>query len=163
DDVLREAERSAAVTHDHPEGVKGARAVALAVFLARSDGTKGEIRDELQRRFGYDLSRRLDEIRPSYSFDVTAAGSVPEAIIAFLESESWESAVRNAISLGGDADTMACIAGGIAEGFHGLPPEIAATASDYLDESQRTVVAEFRKRFVDGRGRLLRSGPSPVR
>jgi ADP-ribosylglycohydrolase len=117
--VLREAKRSAQVTHNHPEGIKGAQATALAIFLARTGKTKNQIKKELISRFGYDLERKLDDIRPAYSFDVTCQGSVPESIIAFLESDSYEGAVRNAVSLGGDADTQACIAGGIAQAFYG--------------------------------------------
>ena len=112
--VLEQAGRSAAVSHDHPEGIKGAQAVALAVFLARRGATKDSLRVTLERRFGYDLRRTVDEIRPTYGFDVPCQGSVPEAIVAFLDSADWESAVRNAVSLGGDSDTQACIAGAIA-------------------------------------------------
>ena len=117
--VLAEAERSSAVTHDHPEGIRGAQAVALAVFLARTGSTKEDIRTELRNRIGYPLDRTLDEIRPHYRFDVSCQGSVPEAITAVLESDDLEHAIRLAISLGGDADTQACIAGGIAEAFYG--------------------------------------------
>lgn len=123
DAVLREAERSAAVTHDHPEGVRGAQATALAVYLARTGAMKEEIREELTDRFGYDLRGRIDTIRPDYTFDVSCQGSVPEAIIAFLESEDVEDAIRLAVSLGGDADTQAAIAGGIAEAYYGEVPE----------------------------------------
>ena len=125
DDVLVEAERTALPTHNHPEGIKGAQAVALAVFLARTGAGKAELRTEIEGRFGYDLSRRLDDLRPTYRFDVTCQGSVPEALIAFLESTDWEDAVRNAVSLGGDADTQACMAGAVAEAFYGgVPAEI---------------------------------------
>ena len=113
DDVLREAERSA-VTHNHPEGIKGAQATALAVFMARSGASKKEIRDELALRFGYDLGRTVSQIRPDYQWDVSCQGSVPEALVAFLDSADVESAIRLAISLGGDADTQAAIAGGVA-------------------------------------------------
>ena len=117
DEILTQAERSAAATHNHPEGIKGAQAVALAIFLSRKKATKFEIRHELETRFNYDL-RQPGFIRPSYQFDVTCQGSVPEAIIAFLRSTDFESAIRLAISLGGDADTQACIAGGIAQAFY---------------------------------------------
>jgi ADP-ribosylglycohydrolase len=117
--VLAAAKRSAECTHNHPEGIKGAQAVALAVFMARSGASKDEIRDRLAQRFGYDLQRGLDAIRPGYRFDVSCQGSVPESVICFLEGHDWESTVRNAVSLGGDSDTMACIAGGIAEAFYG--------------------------------------------
>jgi ADP-ribosylglycohydrolase len=122
-DVLREAERSAVVTHDHPEGVKGAQATALAVFLARTGVSKEGIRDELARRFGYDLDRSVEEIRPNYVYQVSCQRSVPESIIAFLDSRDLEHAIRLAISLGGDADTMAAIAGGIAHAFYREVPE----------------------------------------
>lgn len=123
EDVLREAARSAEISHNHPEGIKGAQATALTVFLARKGHTKAAIREEISRRFGYDLTRTVDEIRITYRFDVSCQGTVPEAIIAFLDSDSYEDAIRNAISLGGDSDTLACITGGIAEAFYGEVPE----------------------------------------
>jgi ADP-ribosylglycohydrolase len=122
DRVLEQAERSAAVTHDHPEGVKGAQATALAVFLALQGTDKAGIKREITRRFGYDLDRSLEHIRPGYGFDVSCQGSVPESIICFLESTDLEDAVRKAISLGGDADTMACIAGSIAAAHYRVGP-----------------------------------------
>ncbi|MGZ5468889.1 MAG: ADP-ribosylglycohydrolase family protein [Candidatus Aminicenantales bacterium] len=124
EDVLREAQRSAEFTHDHPEGVKGAQATALAVFLARTEWDKDLIRTEITNRFGYDLDRTVDDIRPSYSFNESCQKTVPEAIIAFLDSTSYEDAVRNAISLGGDSDTLACITGGIAEAYYGSVPGV---------------------------------------
>lgn len=131
--VLAEAKRSAECTHNHPEGIKGAQAVALAIFLARTGADKQAMRSELMQRFGYDLARTLDAIRRAYSFDVSCQGSVPESIICFLEGHDWESSVRNAVSLGGDSDTMACIAGGIAEAFHGpLPDEVRAQVQGRL-------------------------------
>ncbi|MFQ5760622.1 MAG: ADP-ribosylglycohydrolase family protein, partial [Acidiferrobacterales bacterium] len=123
EDVLIEAHRSVAVTHNHPEGVRGAQATALAVFLARHGASKSEIRHELTERFGYNLERSVEEIRPGYAFDVSCQGSVPESIICFLDSSDVEGAIRLAVSLGGDADTMACIAGGIAEAFYGGVPD----------------------------------------
>ena len=125
EDVMREAKRSASVTHNHPEGVKGAQAVALAIYLARIGVEREEIRQEIETLFGYDLKRTLDEIRPTYQWDSTCPRSVPESIIAFLESTDFESAVRNAVLLGGDADTMAAISGSIAEAYYGgVPNEI---------------------------------------
>src|SRR5215211_5707687 len=121
--VLREAERSAVVTHNHPEGVKGAQATALAVFMARRGASKNDIREAITSRFGYDLNRSTDQIRPSYYFDVTCQGTVPEAIIAFLESTDYENAVRLAVSLGGDSDTLGAITGGIAHAFYGQVPD----------------------------------------
>ncbi len=149
DTVLREARRSAAVTHDHPEGIKGAQATALAIFLARNGASKDVIRAELEQRFGYDLGRTLDEIRPNYRFDVSCQGSVPEAIIAFLESEHFEDALRKSISLGGDSDTQACIAGGIAEAFYGGVPEaIAHEVRKRLPGEFIEVIERFYTRFV---------------
>lgn len=141
--VLAEAFRSAVVTHNHPEGIKGAQAVALAVFLAKSGAGKGAIRHELESCFGYDLGRSLAEIRPGYHFDVSCQGSVPEAVIAFLESSDYEDAIRKAISLGGDSDTQACITGGIAAAHYGAVPETIASRvrsllpQDFLDVIDR--------------------------
>src|SRR5262245_57479686 len=113
EEVLHEAKRSASVTHNHPEGIKGAQAVASAVFLARQGKSKRAIQDYVTQQFGYALDRTLNSIRPSYRFNVSCQGSVPEAIIAFLESSDFEDAIRKAISIGGDSDTIACIAGSI--------------------------------------------------
>jgi ADP-ribosylglycohydrolase len=109
DEVLAEAEKSAAVTHNHPEGIKGAKSVALAVYLARTGPSKEVIKQEIGSRFSYNLNRTLAEIRPKYKFDVSCQGSVPEAIIAFLVSDDFEDAVRKAVSVGGDSNTIACI------------------------------------------------------
>ena len=148
DEALAEAERSAAPTHNHPEGIKGAQAVALAVFLARSGATKAEIRREIATRFGYDLGRTVSDIRPTYTFDVAAARSVPEALICFLDAADFEDAVRNAISLGGDADTMACIAGAIAEAHWGEVPEpIAREVRQRLPSELLDLLERFRARF----------------
>ena len=147
-DVLREAERSAAVTHNHPEGVKGAQAVAAAVFLARAGKSKEQIRADVQSVFGYDLSGTVEGLRPTYKFDVSCAGSVPQSLVAFLDSTGWEDAVRLAISLGGDADTMAAIAGAGAEAFYGgVPPAVAQQTLARLDDPLREVVTAFRARF----------------
>jgi len=121
--VLEEAKESAEITHNHPEGIKGAQAVALGVMLGRQGSTKLEIQEKLEALFNYDLSQTLDQIRLNYSFDVTCQGSVPQAIISFLESEDFEDAIKNAISLGGDADTQACIAGALAEAFYMNVPQ----------------------------------------
>jgi ADP-ribosylglycohydrolase len=151
-DTLEEVEVRAAwsaeVTHNHPEGVKGAMATAAAIFLARRGQSKEQILEHVEGRYGYDLHRSLDSIRPAYCFDVSCQGSVPEAIIAFLESESYEDAVRKAVSLGGDSDTIACITGGIAEAFYGGVPEVIATeALSRLDHKLRGVVEEFAARY----------------
>ena len=144
EEVLEEAKRSAEVTHDHEEGIKGAQAIALSVFLARTGASKDVIRSEITARFGYDLSRRLDDVRSWYLFDVSCQGSVPEALIAFLESEGWEDAVRKAISLGGDADTQGCMAGAVAEAFYGeVPAEIAREVISRLDDRIRGTMAGF--------------------
>lgn len=122
DETLAEAERSAKATHNHPEGIKGAQATAAAMFLARTGGSKEEIKRCVTETFHYDLSRTTDQIRPVYKFDETCQGTVPEALIAFLESNDFEHAIRLAISLGGDSDTLACITGGVAEAYYGRPP-----------------------------------------
>jgi ADP-ribosylglycohydrolase len=148
EEVLNHAGQSAAVTHNHADGIRGARATAAAIFHARTYRDKSRLRDFMTSRFGYDLNRRLDEIRPHYSFDVTCNGTVPEALIAFLESTSYEDAIRNAISLGGDADTLECIAGGVAEAYYGgVPPNIADRVMDLLDEKIVAVVEQFRRRY----------------
>jgi len=150
EEVVAQARASAEVTHNHPEGIRGAQATAAAVFLARSGYTKADIKTYIEQEFGYCLSERLDDIREHYCFDVSCQGSVPQSIIAFLEADGFEDAVRNAISLGGDADTMACIAGGIAEAFFGgVPDEIASQTLAVLDERLRNVVGEFQERFAD--------------
>jgi ADP-ribosylglycohydrolase len=151
--VLAEAERSAAVTHDHPEGVRGAQAVALAVFRARQGTSKAAIRSELEARFGYNLSRTIDTIRPGYTFDVTCQGSVPEALIAFLEARSTEHAIRLAVSLGGDADTLAAIAGSVAEPFHkDLPEPVIASVRALLPEEFLEAIDAFATKYPRAAG-----------
>lgn len=146
--VLDKARETAEVTHNHPEGIRGAQAVASAIFLARTRCSQAEIKDYLQSHFGYDLHRTLADIRPHYGFNETCQGSVPESILAFLESSDYEHAVRNAISLGGDADTMACIAGGIAEASYGpLPASIRSRTLEILDIPLADVVHQFTERF----------------
>jgi ADP-ribosylglycohydrolase len=144
DTVLAQAELTAKISHNHPEGVKGAQATALAVFLARTEKSKRIIKEEIASRFGYDLNRSVDEIRPDYRFDVSSQGTVPEAIISFLEADSWEDTVRNAISLGGDSDTLACISGGIAEAFFGpLPTFIQHKVKAVLAPELWEIVEKF--------------------
>ena len=143
EEILRESERSAAVTHNHPEGIKGAQSVALAIYLAHTGTGKDQIRKEIETRFGYNLNRTLDEIRPTYQWDSTCPGSVPESIVAFLESADFESTVRNAILLGGDADTMTAIAGSIAEAYYGVPEEIVAEVRKRLPADLLEVVERF--------------------
>lgn len=125
--VLAEARRSAEVSHNHPEGIKGAQATALAVFLARKGGSKVTIKNRIAARFGYNFSPTVAEIRPTYTFDVSCQGSVPQAIIAFLDSANYEDAVRLAVSLGGDSDTQACIAGAIAQAYYRQIPQAIVT------------------------------------
>jgi ADP-ribosylglycohydrolase len=147
EEVLREAEASAEVSHNHPEGIKGAQAVALAILLARKGARKEDIRKRLQAEFQYNLNRSVDQIRPAYRFDVSCQGSVPEAIIAFLDSKDFESAIRLAISLGGDADTQACIAGGIAEAFYGdIPEEIQVEVRFRLPQDLLEIMEDFLSR-----------------
>jgi ADP-ribosylglycohydrolase len=148
DTVLAEAARTAEITHNHAEGIKGAQATAAAVFLARTEHSKDEIKAYVEQTFGYDLSRSLAEIRPRYHFDVSCQGTVPQAIQAFLESTDFEDAIRNAISLGGDADTLACIAGSMAQAFYGgVPAAIADPVLATLDPPLRRVTDAFVEKF----------------
>ena len=150
--VLKEAARTAEISHNHPEGVKGAQAAALAVFLSRQTKDKVLTKKEVSDRFGYNLNRTVEGIRRVYGFDISCQGTVPEAIVAFLESDSYEDAVRNAISLGGDSDTLACITGGIAEAYYGpvsrqivqkvqecLPAELWVITDDFCRAHQNPV------------------------
>lgn len=147
DEALEGARRSAEVTHDHPEGIRGAQATAAVVFLARKQETRESIRRSIEARFGYDLGFTLDEIRPTYRFNETCLGTVPQAIVAFLESTDFEDALRNAVSLGGDADTLACIVGGMAEAYYGgVPPRLAARVQPRLAGLAIDVVERFRDR-----------------
>nr|VFJ46139.1 MAG: ADP-ribosylglycohydrolase [Candidatus Kentron sp. DK] len=149
-EVLFRAEYYAAFTHNHPEGIAGAQSTAAAIFLARTGASKSEIASFVIQRFGYDLSKSLNEIRPYYRFDESCRGTVPQAITAFLESVGYEDAIRNAISLGGDSDTLACITGGIAEAFYGGVPEaIRMRAMAILDGRLRGVVDAFYRAFFD--------------
>jgi ADP-ribosylglycohydrolase len=146
--VVLEAEISAIATHNHPEGIKGAQAIAAAIFLARTGSSKLEIKDYIQTTFSYNLDRTLAAIRPEYTFEVSCQGSVPEAILSFLESTDYEDAIRNAISLGGDSDTLACMAGGIAEAFYGgVPESIASQVLKILDEPLNLVLQEFSVKY----------------
>lgn len=148
DDVLEYAKKSADVTHNHPEGIKGAQSVAAAIFLARTGRTKETIKDYISKSFGYDLDRKIDDIRPNYSFKVTCQESTPEAIICFLESTDYESAVRLAISLGGDADTQAAIAGSIAEAYYGIPYNIQVEIIKRLPKDLLNIVETFSSKII---------------
>jgi len=148
EEVLQKAEEYSAVTHNHSEGIRGAQAVAASIFWARTGFTRDQIRAGVQERFGYHLGRTCDEIRPGYHFDETCQGSVPEAMTAFLESNSFEHAIRLAVSLGGDSDTIACITGGIAQAFYGgVPVEIEALVWDKLSEGMGDITRAFRRRY----------------
>lgn len=156
------ARLSASVTHNHPEGIKGALAVCDAIFMARfyfggwnieysnpidsdPDECKRRIKEHIENEYGYDLSMSLDEIRKNYEFDETCQGSVPQAIIAFLESTDFEDAIRNAISIGGDSDTIAAITGSIAEAAYGISEDMKEMALSYLDEPLKDVLRRWKK------------------
>lgn len=150
-EVLQKAKESAEVTHNHPEGIKGAQATASAIFLARSGKKKIEIKDYIEKTFLYNLKTPLEEMREYYQFDESCQGTVPQAIIAFLESDSFEDAIRKAISIGGDSDTIACITGGIAQAFYGeVPAHIKTKVFEILDEPLKGVVIEFTAKYSCG-------------
>ncbi|KJS80034.1 MAG: ADP-ribosylglycohydrolase [Peptococcaceae bacterium BICA1-8] len=142
--VLRLAKNSAEVTHNHPDGIKGAQAVAAAIFMARQKKSINEIKDFIQKNY-YILNFTLAEIRDTYEFDETCAGTVPQAIVAFIEAESFEDAIRNAISIGGDSDTLAAITGSIAEAYYGIPENLREMALAKLDDRLRRIVIDFEK------------------
>lgn len=142
--ALEEARRCAEITHDHPSGIKGAQALAAAVFLARTEKSKGSLKSYLSNQFGYDLTRRIAQIRPTYYFTASSEATVPEAILAFLESESFEDALRKAISLGGDSDTLASMAGAIAHAFYGeIPGWMIEYCELCLDAAQQSILRDF--------------------
>ena len=141
--VEKFAEISAKVSHDHPEGIKGAKAVAVAVFMARNGRDKDYIKRYMELKYHYDFSRALDEIRPNYHFDETCQGTVPVALEAFFEADSFEDTIRKAISVGGDSDTVAAIAGSIAEAFYPIPKEMAERAKSFLDKKLLNALAKW--------------------
>lgn len=143
DESLSLAALTASVSHNHPEGVKGAQAIATSVFLAKQGKSKAEIKTYVENTFGYDLNRTIAEIRPRYGFDVSCQGSVPEAIIAFLEGKSFEEVIRLAISLGGDSDTIGAMAGAIAACVYPIPEEIAERCNSILTEDLREIKDRF--------------------
>jgi len=144
--VLAEAAQTAQVTHNHPEGIKGAQAIALGIFLAREGHNKPGIREAIENLLGYDLSMNYQELPPS---DVSCVGSVPHGLIAFLQSTSFEDAIRNAVFIGGDTDTIACMAGALAEAFYGIPAALKPLALGYLDEDLRSMVEKFQDQFMN--------------
>lgn len=152
DDAERLARWSAEITHNHPEGIKGAQATAAAIKLALDGHCKCEIRDYIEQSY-YSLNFTLAQIRPDYYFDVTCQGTVPQAIVAFLESENYEDAIRNAISLGGDADTLAAITGAIAEAYYGIPGEWKMRVFDFMDERIRWYYHEYADMIYEMNGK----------
>ena len=143
EETRRFAKLTAEVTHNHPEGIKGAEATACAISLARNSATKDEIKEYIIREFGYDLSRTCDEIRPGYHHVESCQETVPEAITAFLEGNDFEDVIRTAVSLGGDCDTLTCIAGGIAEAFYGVPDHLKQECRKRLREDMLKVLDRF--------------------
>lgn len=149
EETLEAAKQSAEITHNHPEGIKGAQATAACIFMARTGKSKQEIKEYVETKFGYDLSRTCNEIRPTYQFNESCQDTVPESIIAFLESTDFESAIRLTVSLGGDADTMGAITGAIAEAYYNVIPEhIKNEVLKRLPEEFINVLGEFYNRFI---------------
>lgn len=148
DEVERLAKISAEVTHNHPEGIKGAMATAGGIYLARIGKDKNHIKNYIENRYSYDLSGRLDDIRKSYKFEVSCQKSVPEAIICFLESDSYEDTIRNAVSLGGDCDTQAAIGGAIASAYYDVPEEIYSACLELLDLDLLKIFLEFNDKYM---------------
>jgi ADP-ribosylglycohydrolase len=143
EEALQLAKTTAEVSHNHSQGIKGAQAIASSIYLALNGKSKEEIKEYVETEFGYNLRRSCDDIRPMYRFDVTCQGSCPQAIIAFLESSDYESAIRLAVSLGGDSDTIACMAGGIAAAFYGVQDDIVVKAREYLSEDIIKTIESF--------------------
>ena len=144
--ALALASQSAVVTHNHPEGVKGAQSTVAAIFYSRNGASKEEIKKYIEQNF-YTLNQSIDKIRMTYSFNETCQETVPQAIQAFLESESFEDSIRNAISIGGDSDTLTAITGAIAEAYYGIPEDISSKALSYLPQDLRDIVIAFEGRY----------------
>lgn len=149
EETRRYAKLTAEVTHNHPEGIKGAEATASAIFMARNGASKDEIRDYIIREFGYDLSRTCDQIRPTYHHVESCQETVPEAITAFLEGTDFEDVIRTAVSLGGDCDTLTCIAGAMAEAFYGIPDEMKEECRKRLPEDMLEVLDRFEQKMLE--------------
>ena len=147
EEILAKAKESAECTHNHPEGIKGAQATALAIMMARHGCDKNEIRSEIEKRFEYDLQFTCEQIRPTYTWGETCQDSVPQAIVAFLDGEDYEDSIRNAISIGGDSDTIGCITGSIAEAYFGVPADLRNSAMNYLPEELQSIISEFENKF----------------
>lgn len=148
--VLEEARKSAIVTHSHPEGIKGAQAIASCIFLLRTGETKDEIKAYVESEFGYNLEHTVEYYRKHSKFDETCQDTVPKAIVCFLESDGFVDSIRNAISIGGDSDTIACITGGLSEAFYGIPDNIFDEAYKYLDNNIKKVLKKaLRTKFVN--------------
>jgi len=148
DQAISLSKKVTEVTHNHPEGIKGAEATAVAIYLARNGYNINDIKNYIDKHY-YKMNFTLDEIRDTYKFNETCQDTVPQAIMAFLESTSFEDAIRNAISIGGDSDTIAAITGGIAEAYYGVPIEIRENALKYLDENLKSILLEFENNFSD--------------
>ena len=149
DTVLRMAKLTADVTHNHPEGVKGAQSIAAAIFLARTGKSKADIKAYVEKQFGYDLDRTCDEIRPTYHHVESCQESVPESIIAFLEGTDFEDVIRTAVSIGGDSDTIADMAGAVAEAFYGVPEKLKQECRDRLPEELREILKRAEDEMID--------------
>ena len=147
EEILAKAKESAECTHNHPEGIKGAQATALAIMMARHGCDKNEIRSEIEKRFEYDLQFTCEQMRPTYTWGGTCQDSVPQAIVAFLDGENYEDSIRNAISIGGDSDTIGCITGSIAEAYFGVPADLRNSAMNYLPEEFQSIISEFENKF----------------
>lgn len=147
EETLAAATRSAECTHNHPEGIKGAEATALCIYMARHGASKEDIRNAIETSFGYDLHFDCDDIRSTYQWGGTCQDSVPQAIVAFLDGTDFDDCLRYAVSIGGDSDTIACITGSIAEAFYGIPQTIRDKGISYLPQELRDVVEEFEGRF----------------
>lgn len=148
-EVERLAKISAKVTHNHPEGIKGAMSVASSIYLARTGHEKEEIKDYIESKYNYDLSKNFNSLQKEYVFDSSCQGSVPESIMSFLIGKDFEDTIRNAVSLGGDADTQAAIAGSIASAYWDVPKEIYEPALNYLDDDLLNILLQFNERFID--------------
>lgn len=162
EEVMELSRKVSSVTHNHPEGIKGAEAVAVAIFMARTGRSKHEIWEYITTNY-YPLDFTLDSIRDSYVFDVSCAGSVPQALQAFFESSDFEDALRNAVSIGGDSDTIAAIATGIAGAYYGVPDELYEQALSYMDSAQQEVLRQFEARYIREIGRFVTFTPEKIK